>query len=328
MQQNEIEINEQIIDNIIKFSGIKENIVKIGNPHRWIMELRKILLSNGQTLILKIGINDEWTDEASILNQVAVAEILGNMGIQPKILSFEANKAVYGFRFLLFNGYTGKKLYDIYNNNCKKNRIKIFEALGRTYDQIHRKKNSWSGVWNGCLTERKYPIHPAKFYSDAEFHSGSGSKLFETGKINKNLFNEICEIWDNNLQYLEERPASLVHISPFPWSIYLNQNNDIYDVTGLSSIGDFMWWDAMSDVAHLLYPPFMDITDDERKAFLQKYKGEINYKAISLYKLLNRICALSDVYIAPMCQSNKNEWINKEVLQLNNIINEIRANCI
>ena len=326
MAQNDNEKTiEQTISDIIKSSGIKADVVQISPPFRWIMELRKVTLSDGKTLLFKIGFNDKWTDEAVILNHVALVKMLRYAGIpQPQVLSYEADKSIYGFRFLLFEGYEGKKLGEIYKKSDMASRVKLFESLGHAYNLIHNKMNPWSGLWDGSPDKKKYSIHPARFYSDAEFHNGSGKNLYESGKISESLFQEICSIWDSNLQYLENRPASLVHVSPFPWSIYLTQKQDAYFVTGFSALADFMWWDAMSDVAHILYPPFMDITDEERNGFLRQYQREVDYKAISLYKLLNRICALSEVYMAPLSQSIQNEWINRQLSQLHNIASEIR----
>jgi len=318
--------NIRSIHEIVLSADIKEGIVEISPPHRWIMELRKIKLSNGKTLLLKIGFNDEWSDASAILNQVAATKMLCNIGMpQPKVISYDSDKSTHGFRYLLTEVHQGEKLGDVFQRSNAEKRIKIFETLGHTYSLIHSHKNSWSGVWDGSPNNKKYPIHPARFYSGAEFHGGSGLLLYKSGKISESHFKAICNIWDENLPYLEQRSASLVHISPFPWSIYMADDTTGYSVVGLTSLGDFMWWDAMSDVAHLLYPPFMDITDEERNGFLNHYNGEVDYKAITLYKLLNRICALSNVYMAPVSPSTQNEWIANELVMLITIIDEINA---
>ena len=250
--------NEAIVA-IVKSAGISDEIIKISKPNAWIMESRRIYFADGKVLLLKIGTNDEWTDEASILNQLHATQVLHHIGIpQPNLLAYAENKTSYGFRFLLLEAYNGTRLYDLYSTADSVNRIMIFESLAYTYSKIHRIKNSWSGVWNGSPDKKKYPIHPARFYSNAEFHGGSGRFLLEKGIISKALFDDICNAWDNNLPYLEQRESSLAHISPFPWSIYMAHDNGNYSVTGLAALGDFMWWDPMSDVAHLLYPPYMD----------------------------------------------------------------------
>lgn len=178
---------------------------------------------------LKIGINNEWTDAAGIHNQICAARILQDIGIpQPAILAYADNKAEYGFRFLLFEAQMGVKLYDLYQSSNPEDRIKLFESLAHTYSKIHHKKNSWSGVWNGSPDKSKYPIHPARFYSVAEINGGSGHSLYREGMISRHIFDAICDAWDSNLPFLEHRESSLVHISPFPWSIYLSHKSSIF----------------------------------------------------------------------------------------------------
>lgn len=319
-------ISDNTIQEIVESAGIVEKISEISVSNIWIMELRKILLSNGKTLLLKVGINDEWTDEASIINQVYATKMLQDVGIpQPNILAYSKNKAKYGFRFLLSESHNNTKLINLYRTSNSVERIKIFQSLANAYSKIHSKKNSWSGVWNGSPDKNKYPIHPAQFYSNYELHNGSGYSLYEKGFITRELYENICNVWDSNLSFLIHRDSRLVHISPFPWSIYLAKNKDEYTVAGLAALGDFMWWDSMSDVAHLLYPPFMDITDEERKSFLTCYSEPVNNKAIALYRLLNRICAISDIYKAPFNKNIQDEWIQKEIHQLPDIIEEINS---
>lgn len=323
-----MELNHETIKAILESVGIDDDIIALGVTNQWIMESRRIYLSNGRVLLLRIGINDEWTDDANIHNQICASRMLRDIGIpQPDILAFAENKDDYGFRFLLSDVHRGLKLLNLYRSADPDNRIRLFESLARTYSCIYSRKNSWSGVWNGSPEQSKYPIHPARFYSMAEINGGSGLALYSKGAISKSLFDALCNAWDSNLAFLEQREASFVHMSPFPWSIYLSQTDNNFNVTGLTALGDFMWWDAMSDVAHLLYPPFMDITDTEREAFLKYYSEPLDFKAISLYRLLNRICAVSGVYMAPVYEGMQAEWRSNEIPKLSsladNIANEV-----
>ncbi|MNI81407.1 hypothetical protein D3C73_1380160 [compost metagenome] len=94
-------------------------------------------------------------------------------------------------------------------------------------------------------------------------------------------------------------------------------------VEGVAALGDFMWWDAMSDVAHLLYPPFMDITDDEREAFLAEYTCPVDSKAIRLYMLLNRLCAMANCYFAPVPQPAAASWIKEQPVLLQKVLDDL-----
>lgn len=314
------------IRKILYNAGIQDDIISVTEPHRWVMESRKIYLSSGSVLLLRAGINDEWTNDAAILNQVHAASMLRDCGLsQPCILAYSADKAEYGFRFLLSEAYTGVKLLDMYSSSDQDGRIELFESLGFTYGKIHSIKNDWSGVWNGSPDKSRYPLHPAEFYSMAEINGGSGRALYDRLLISKDFHDEICRLWDSSLIYLKNRESSLVHMSPFPWSIYLSNERDGYMVTSLAALGDFMWWDPMSDVAHLLHPPFMDITDAERDAFIKHYSLTPDFKAVSLYRLLNRICAISNVYMAPISNEIQLQWINREIAGLPELVESILA---
>lgn len=317
--------NFDTVKKIMKSANIPDEVITVSEPNQWIMQSQKVSLSSGRVLLLKVGINDEWTDEAAILNQVCTTSLLKDCNVpQPEILAYSCEKSEFGFRFLLSEAHTGTKLLDLYESADSYDRLRLFEALAHTYSKIHSKKNTWNGVWAGSPAKSKYPIHPARFYSMAEINGGSGLALYEKGMIGKALFDALCDAWDSHLPYLEQREASLVHISPFPWCIYLLKNEGTYKVTGFTALGDFMWWDAMSDLAHLLYPPFMDISDAERDAFLHCYTGSVDLRAISLYRLLNRVCAISGVY-RTITSKKQHIWINKEIARLPTLIEKIKS---
>lgn len=320
---NTIEIKKETIQHILNDAGIKSSIVDIGKPHAWVMQSQKIHLEDGCCLLLKIGINPEWTDASSILNQVAVSDMIRSTGIkQPDILAYSADNDDYGFRFILSECQRGERLCDAYKKASKIERERLYGAVGQAYSHIHDISNNWSGVWNGCPDKNKYPIHPSEFYSQAEFHTGSAKYLLENGIIDNNIYGQLCSIWDESISYLKQRPSSLTHVSPFPWSIYVKQNEKGYSVEGFAALGDFMWWDSMADIAHLLYPPFLTITEEERSAFILKYNKPLDEHAINLYMLLNRICAMSGCYLAPVEREYSKAWIKQEINSLRAILNE------
>jgi hypothetical protein len=97
-------------------------------------------------------------------------------------------------------------------------------------------------------------------------------------------------------------------------------------VSGFSALGDFMWWDSMSDVAHLLFPPFMDISKDKQHAFITEYAFPLDEYALKLYMLLNRVCAMSGCYFAPIESVPAKAWIHKEVNTLHTHVEEMKGN--
>lgn len=309
------------IEKILLDTGIDCGLIRIGEPNAWVMQSQYIYLEDGSRLLFKIGLEDEWTDDSTILNQVHASNLIKHIGLQqPEILAYSANKSEYGFRFVLSESHIGNYLYREYQVGSKDERKKIYKVLGEAYNGIHHVQNDWSGVWNGHTSKKKYPIHPVDFFRQAEIYGGSNKYLMENNIIDKELYDRICLVWDENLAYMKDRPASLIHFSPFPWSIYINKDNDNYSVAGLSSLGDFMWWDPMIDIAHLLYPPFSEITLDEKDAFLQGYRLGIDQRAINLYLLLNRVCAMAGCYLAPVDHLEAKRWIESEISTIQQVL--------
>jgi len=318
---NIVEINEETIRRILLNAGIKSAIKHISKPHPWIMQSQRIHLEDGTGLLLKVPINSSWTDDTSILNQVKASSIIASTGIpQPQILSYSTNVDEYGFMFILSEGHKGKYLHEIYNRVTQHDRTQLYCLLGETYSNLHSFKKDWAGIWNGDPNVRKYPIHPSEFYRNAEIYSGSNRYLLDKKIINYNQYKRICTIWDDNLTYLKQRPSSLVHVSPFPWSIKIHHENNRFSISGLTALADFMWWDAMSDVAHLLYPPFLDITKEEENAFKKGYKYSLDEKSLKLYLILNRLCAMAGCYLAPVKSVKASIWINNEVKRIETIL--------
>ncbi|SCZ03910.1 phosphotransferase [Alkaliphilus peptidifermentans] len=290
------------------------------------MQSQRIHLTDGRSLLLKAGVNPDWTEASTILNQIKATELIKSTGIpQPSIISYSTNLEEYGFLFVLSEYQRGVRMGDAYNLASKGERKQIYSSLGQTYSRIHSIKNDWAGVWDGDPSKKKYPVHPAEFYRDAEIYGGSNRYLLENSMITTDIYERICSVWDENLRYLKQRQSSLVHISPFPWSIYMGKREKGFTVDRVSALADFMWWDAMSDVAHLLYPPFLNINDEERNAFLKEYKSPLDERAIKLYTLLNRLCAMSGCYLAPLDRIYAKTWIKEEVKTIKEVLDRLEA---
>lgn len=317
-------IKQEVISSILLDAGIKRSISHIDEPHVWVMQSHRVYLTDGRCLLLKTGINPDWTDSSSILNQVKATELIRSAGIeQPKILSYSSDKEEYGFLYILSETQKGTRLCDVYKTASEYERKQLQKAVGQAYSLVHSIKNEWAGVWDSEPSRKKYPIHPSEFYRNAEIHNGSAKYLLENNIISTDLFQRICLAWDENLSYLTQRPNSLVHISPFPWSIYMIKIRNRYSVGGFNALGDFMWWDPMSDVAHLIYPPFLNIKKEEQNSFINEYNIPLDERAINLYTLLNRVCAMSGCYLAPVESEYAKVWIEEEIKTLNMILNRL-----
>lgn len=319
-------IEHKVINRILLDAGIKSTVSHIEEPHVWIMQSYRVHLADGRCLLLKIGINPDWTDSSTILNHVRATQLIRSTGIkQPKILSFSEHEDEYGFMYILSETQRGTRFCDAYKGASNYERKQLYKSVGQAYSQIHSIKNEWAGVWDGNPSKKKYPIHPCDFYRDAEIYGGSAKYLHENGIINTDLFRRICLAWDENILYLKQRPSSLIHVSPFPWSIYVIKKEDGYSVRGFSAIGDFMWWDPMSDVAHLIYPPFLNITNEEQNSFINEYNIPLDKRAINLYTILNRVCAMSGCYLAPVESNYAKTWIQEEIKLLNMTLNKLEV---
>ncbi|WP_026478353.1 phosphotransferase [Alkaliphilus transvaalensis] len=326
LRQQTIKIKNAMIKQILLDAGVNCQIKQIDEPHSWVMQSQRIHLTDGRSLLLKAGVNPDWTEASTILSQVKATELIKSTGIpQPNIISYSTNQEEYGFLFVLSEYQKGGRLGDAYNLASKDERKQIYKSLGQAYSRIHSIENDWSGVWDGDPSKKKYPVHPAEFYRHAEIYSGSNLYLLENNMITTDLYERICSVWDKNLSYLKQRQSSLVHVSPFPWSIYMDKDEKGFTVKGVSALADFMWWDVMSDVAHLLYPPFLNISEEERNAFVQEYKLPLDERAIKLYTILNRLCAMSGCYLAPVDSTYAKTWIKEEVKTIKEILDRLEA---
>jgi len=98
VQHVDIEMLKKILLDI----GIDSKVTHISEPNPWVMQSQYIHLNDGRRLLFKIGIEDEWTDDSTILNQVKATNLIRSTGLpQPNILAYSASKNDYGFRFIL-----------------------------------------------------------------------------------------------------------------------------------------------------------------------------------------------------------------------------------
>ena len=129
-------------------------------------------------------------------------------------------------------------------------------------------------------------------------------------------------MWNSNFNYLKERPNTLIHNSPFPWSIYISNNHN-YSICGLSALGDFMWWDNMVDITHILNPPFLPISTEMKNSFRSGYTYQIDEKAVCLYSLLTLTCNLAGCYFAPVNLVDKEKWKALQIAKIEHNIKQL-----
>jgi len=129
-----VHIPQNTIKQIVTDAGIHDEIISIGEPNAWIMQSYKIELANGKTILLQIGIVDEWTDTSSINNRVNVVMLLQKAGIpQPSIISYAETKEKYGFLYILSETHAGEQLFRLYPSVGAGVRLEMFGAIAKGY---------------------------------------------------------------------------------------------------------------------------------------------------------------------------------------------------
>jgi len=72
-----------------------------------------------------------------------------------------------------------------------------------------------------------------------------------------------------------------------------------FQVTRLNALGDFLWWDPAYDLAFLLYPPGYEWPAACKRALISAYGPLPEDWRINLYAILQHLCEINDVYLAP-----------------------------
>ena len=234
------------------------------------------------------------------INEVRLCEMLrANRLPAPETLFVDAEGVYPGRPFLIQSNLEGYRLSQWLTMADREELTGLFSCIGETYKRIHSIKGLKSGVWDGG-SEKTLPISPNDFYFNTEILSDSGKAAFESGIITKSEYVKIQSIWEANLPALKNHQTALVHGSPFPWTICLLKGEDgNFKVTRLNALGDFLWWDPAYDLPFLLYPPGYEWSTDWQRSFIAAYGLLPEDWRINLYAILQHLCALNDIYLAP-----------------------------
>ena len=92
---------------------------------------------------------------------------------------------------------------------------------------------------------------------------------------------------------------------PFPGISDLRKQLNSWEVTRTSALADSLWWDAAYDVALLTDPPFIWMFEEWRVAFWEGYGHKLDARRLLLYRLLQIISAVNDVYMQPESPDNE-----------------------
>jgi hypothetical protein len=199
----------------------------------------------------------------------------------------------------------------------------IYEAVGRLYAQIHAVHGPRDGLWNGSTPDKPWG-DPTAYMFQAEIVEGSGKAALEAGFISASTYERAVQLWNANLNFLRSHQPSLVHISAFPWTIYLQPDRDGWRIAKLTAVGDFLWWDAAFDVAALRYPLFGEMRTAWWAGFLVGYGDEPERRRLLLYAVMQRLCAVMACYMEPETDDNA-AWREHAFDDLVEMLDEIES---
>ena len=285
----------------------------------WVRRIVEVRLDEGTTLFFKMHAHDDWFDATK--HEAEVVELFQehNLPAAP-ILVADDSQEFLPYSYVIQEQVGGRRLGDLLEQVNEAEAQEIYKTLGRLYARMHAVHNAWSGLW----VEIPNKPRPSDYLYKAEIVEGSGKQALESGRISPETYERAVALWGVNLPYLQEHQPSLVHYSPFPWSIYLEREGDGWRVTKLTSLGDVMWWDPAYDVTCLLYPPFMETTPGRQEAFLEGYGERPAQKRVLLYLVLQRLAAAMGSYMAPETPENR-RWAEHAFDDLDEILDEIEA---
>lgn len=316
-------ITNSMIENIVNAHFPGKTINKVLDNGTIIKHNFKITLDNNELIYLKVKTHPEWGD---IKHEEKVTEMLLENSISfPRVLAADTSKKLIPYDYLIQEEVKGEKLLKLLEKEDKHNIIDIYKAMGRFYRKLHNIKNDKSGLWSDNPKEILYPISPNEYMYNTEIVNGSGQLLLEKGMITQNTYNRIISIWDKNMKYLKDHEPTLINVSSFIWNIYLDKTEGQWEVTKLMALGDVLWWDAAFEIALIKYPVFHDdIDNDMWEAFLSEYNCEVEEKRLLLYSIMQKLCAISGVYMEPSLK-NKEEWVNKSLKEIDKYIDIINS---
>jgi hypothetical protein len=290
----------------------------------WVRQIVDVTLGGDEEVLFKISHPQPgWLDGGETIEQ-DVAEMLlpRDLAVVPHVLAVDSSCAILPHPFMIQAKVGGMRLGSILRQVPDAGAA-IYEAVGRLYAQIHAIRGPRDGLWNGSTPDAPWG-DPAPYMFQAEIVEGSGKGALAAGLISRSTYDRAVQLWRANLDFLKDHTPSLVHISAFPWTIYLERDGAGWRIAKLTSVGDFLWWDAAFDVACLHYPPFGEMQPAWWAGFLTGYGREPERKRLLLYAVMQRLSAVMGCYMEPEAEGNA-AWREEAFKDLDSMLDEIEA---
>jgi hypothetical protein len=290
-------ITESDVLRLAKSHFSKNTISWIEDLGTWVRHNFRVHFADRKAVVYKFNTNKDWVD--SSIHEFRVTEILEKNGLPVSpVLVVDDSQVEIGYSYLAVEQGPGERLDHLMRIKSDDEIKAMYRAIGQFYRKLHSIKGKESGVWANN-PEELFPVSPTDYLFENEIKGGSGAALVEKGTLSRLHHQRIVDVWTANLNYLKNHVPVMVHGSPFPWTIYLEKPEKEWQVTHITGLGDTFWWDASYDLTFLIEPPFTFMFDQWRIAFIQGYGVKPDVRRLTLYRLLQIICAVNNVYLQP-----------------------------
>jgi hypothetical protein len=304
-------INEVEVVRLVQSHFPENAIAQVEDLGVWVRHTYRIRFRDRGAVIYKFHIHPEWLDGS--VHEYRVCEILKKNDLPaPEVLVVDNSCELVKLPFVVMEQGRGERLDRLIQTYPDDEVAQMYRAVGEFYRRLHSIPGVQSGVWVDNPDD-VFPNSPNDYLYENELVQGSALLLAERHIITTLMHQRIIDLWLGNMDLLKTHQPVMVHGSPFPWTIYLEKADSKWQVTRIGAMGDTLWWDAMYDQAFLIDPPFTWMFDPWRVAFVQGYGKTPDVPRLMLYRLLQIVCAVNDVYMQP--EAGQNEAWKQYALQ-------------
>ncbi|MGC9469459.1 MAG: phosphotransferase family protein [Anaerolineae bacterium] len=301
-------------------------VAAVEDRGEWVRRIVLVRLEDGEDVVFKISRPHEgegWLEGGERIEQ-QVAQLLAPTGLHvvPPVLAVDSTCEIMPTPYVIQACVGGTRLGQLLRDHPEMG-ADIYGAIGRVYAGIHSVQNDRDGLWNGSTPDKPWGT-PTVYMYQAEIVGGSGRRAVESGRITQQDHDRAVALWGAHLDYLNRHQPTMVHVSAFPWTIYLEPDGVEWRVVKLTSVGDFLWWDPAYDVACLWRPPFGEMRPDWWDGFLNGYGEAPERKRLLLYVVMQRLCAAMGAYMAPQTPENA-RWAEHALVDFGALLDEVEA---
>lgn len=315
-------VTEADVLNLANSHFPERNVQKITDLGVWLRHTFRVQFENAPSVLYKFHVNPELNDGS--VHEYRVTEILKYAGLPAvEILVVDTSRRLIDTTFIVVAEGIGERLDRIIKKYTVDSVSAVYYALGLYYRKLHKIRAKKSGVWQDDPRE-VFDLAPNDLLFENEIVQGSALKLAEKRIITNLTHQRIIDLWQKNLSYLRTNQPVMVHGSAFPWNIYLRKHLNSWEVTRTSALADSLWWDAAYDVSSLIDPPFTWMFEEWRVAFLEGYGQKLEARRLLLYRLLQIISAVNDVYMQPESPDNE-PWKQMAINSIPQIVKSLEG---